>query len=63
MKLCKNKIIENNTKPNNAKKQLFLGGMNSYLSILGYYKSYKLRKLYVSNKLSKKWLLSNPNHH
>jgi len=51
-----NKLLEHTINPNNAEKQLFLSSMNSYLGILGHYKSYKLRKLYVSERLSKKWL-------
>jgi RNA-directed DNA polymerase len=51
-----NKLLEHTINPNNAEKQLFLSSMNSYLGILGHYTSYKLRKLYVSERLSKKWL-------
>jgi len=51
-----NKLLEHTINPNNAEKQLFLSSMNSYLGILGHYKSYKLRKLDVSERLSKKWL-------
>jgi hypothetical protein len=51
-----NKLLEHTINPNNAEKQLFLSSMNSYLGILGHYKSYKLRKLYVSERLYKKWL-------
>ena len=51
-----NKLIANTIKPNKAEKLLFLSSMNSYLGILGNYKSYKLRKLYISERLSKKWL-------
>ena len=52
-----NKLIENTINPNNAEKQLFLSSMNSYLGILGHYKSYKLRKLYITERLSKKWMI------
>lgn len=51
-----NKLIENTINPTNAEKKLFLSSMNSYLGILGHYKSYKLRKLYVSERQSKNWL-------
>mgnify|MGYP001363077297 FL=1 len=50
-----NKLIENTTNPSKAEKLLFLSTMNSYLGILRHFKSYKLRKLYISIVLSKKW--------
>jgi len=50
-----NKLIENTTNPSKAEKLLFLSTMNSYLGILRHFKSYKLRKLYISIGLSKKW--------
>ena len=51
-----NKLIENATNLSKAEKLLFLSSMNSYLGILRHFKSYKLRKLYISTGLSKKWL-------
>ena len=50
-----NKLIENTTNPSKVEKLLFLSSMNSYLGILKHFKSYKLRKLYISAGLSKKW--------
>jgi hypothetical protein len=41
--------------PSKAEKQLFLSTMNSYLGILRHFKSYRLRELYISTGLSKKW--------
>ena len=51
-----NKIIEYQI-PTKAEKQLFLSSMNSYLGILRHYKTYKLRKINISKRLSKKWLM------
>ena len=50
-----NKLIENTTNPSKAEKLLFLSTMNSYLGVLRNFKSFKLRKLYISTGLSKKW--------
>ena len=50
-----NKLIEYTSNASKAKKLLFLSSMNSYLGILKHFKSYKLRKLYISAGLSKKW--------
>ena len=50
-----NKLIEYTSNASKAEKLLFLSSMNSYLGILKHFKSYKLRKLYISAGLSKKW--------
>jgi RNA-directed DNA polymerase len=52
-----NKLIEHTPNPSKAAKLLFLSSMNSYLGILRHFRSYKLRKYYISEKLSNKWLL------
>jgi len=52
-----NKLIEYTSNPSKAQKHLFLSSMNSYLGILRHFRSYKLRKYYISEKLSNKWLL------
>ena len=52
-----NKLIENTTNPSKVEKLLFLSSMNSYLGILKHFKSYKLRNLYISTGLSKKWFI------
>jgi RNA-directed DNA polymerase len=52
-----NKLLENTPNPSKAAKLLFLSSMNSYLGILKHFKSYKLRNLYISTGLSKKWFI------
>jgi RNA-directed DNA polymerase len=52
-----NKLLEHTINPNNAEKQLFLSSMNSYLGILGHFKSHKLCKYYILEKLSKNWFI------
>jgi hypothetical protein len=54
--LEQNKLIEHTINPSKAEKQLFLSSMNSYLGILKHFKSYKLRKYYISENLSEKWM-------
>jgi hypothetical protein len=49
-----NKIIENKN-PTKEEQLMYLSSMNSYLGILGHYKSYNLCKLSISENLSKKW--------
>jgi RNA-directed DNA polymerase len=52
-----NKLIENTIKPNKAEKQMFLSSMNSYLGILRHFKSHKLCKYYILEKLFKNWFI------
>ena len=52
-----NKLIEYTSNPSKAQKHLFLSSMNSYLGILRHFRSFKLSKYYISEKLSNKWLL------
>lgn len=52
-----NKLIENTKKPSKAEKQMFLSSMNSYLGILRHFKSHKLCKYYILEKLSKNWFI------
>ena len=52
-----NKLIENTLKPSKAEKQIFLSSINSYLGILRHFKSHKLCKHYILEKLSKNWFV------
>jgi hypothetical protein len=52
-----NKLIENTLKPSKAEKQIFLSSINSYLGILRHFKSHKLCKHYILEKLSKNWFM------
>jgi len=50
-----NKILVNK-KPTKEEQLFFISSMNSYLGILKHFMTYKLRKYYILEKLSKKWM-------
>ncbi len=49
-----NKIIHNH-KPTDEEKNRFISSMNSYLGIMKHYKTYKMRKQMIKNRLSTWW--------
>ena len=49
-----NKIICNH-KPTDGEKNQFISSMNSYLGIMKHYKTYKMRKQMIKNRLSAWW--------
>jgi len=49
-----NKIIRDH-KPSEEEKQQFISSLNSYLGIMKHYKTYKIRKQMIKNRLSAKW--------
>ncbi len=49
-----NKIIRNH-KPSDEEKNQFINSMNSYLGIMKHYKTYKIRKQLIKNRISAWW--------
>ncbi|MFH1505203.1 MAG: RNA-directed DNA polymerase, partial [Candidatus Omnitrophota bacterium] len=49
-----NRII-NNCVPTDEEKKRFISSMNSYLGIMKHYKTYKIRKCMLENRLSPEW--------
>ena len=49
-----NKVIRDH-KPTSEEKNQFISSINSYLGIMKHYKTYKIRKQMIKNRLSAKW--------